>query len=197
MIDTSMMYAVHDAFQRDADRLAALARREPRSARAVWPRLTRFLHIHHTAEDTHLWPILRDRVAGGPGATVLDRMEAEHAGLTVLLGAAAGALAAAEPPPDLAEHADRLAAALTDHCDHEEEQALPLVQEHLTPGEWRAFGDEQRRRLGAGIATFLPWVLDGADAPTRRAVLGTLPPPARVLYRAVLRPSYAAREAVR
>ncbi|MEO3826219.1 hemerythrin domain-containing protein [Actinomadura sp. B10D3] len=47
-VDVTFMYAVHDAFQRD---------------------------LHHTAEDTHLWPVLRAKAAD---PAVLHQMEAEH-----------------------------------------------------------------------------------------------------------------------
>ncbi|POM27182.1 hypothetical protein BTM25_15930 [Actinomadura rubteroloni] len=185
-IDTSMMYAVHDAFQRDMDRFAGLAERgaalDGPDVAACWTRFTRFLHIHHTAEDTHLWPVLQERVAGGPGEAVLERMEREHRDLTALLDAF---------QHDPERHAGRLRAAMTEHCEHEEELALPLVQNLLTPDEWNAFGDEQRRRLGiGGAASFFPWLLDGADETARRSVLGHLPPPVRIVYRAVWRPRY-------
>jgi Hemerythrin HHE cation binding domain len=194
-IDTTMMYAVHDAFQRDLDTLVALAGTDDVDAlRAGWTRFKTFLHIHHTAEDTHLWPVLEDklvRTGRAAGLAVLSSMEAEHTALTALLDAVDAALAQPAPPRHRAAHARRLADALTAHCEHEEAAALPLVEELLTPREWRAFGDEQRHRLGrGGAATFLPWLLDGADEDRRRKVLGYLPPPARLLYRAVWRPRY-------
>ncbi|MFL6074495.1 MAG: hemerythrin domain-containing protein [Mycobacteriales bacterium] len=197
-IDTTMMYAVHDAFQRDLDTLVALAGTGDVDAlRTGWNRFRTFLHIHHTAEDTHLWPVLEDkltRTGRAAGLAVLSSMEAEHTGLTALLDAMDAALAEPAPPPRRVAHARRLADALTAHCEHEEEAALPLVEELLTPQEWRAFGDEQRHRLGrGGAATFLPWLLDGADEDRRRKVLGYLPPPARLLYRAVWRPRYLRR----
>jgi hypothetical protein len=54
---------------------------------------------------------------------------------------------------------DELAAVLTGHLDHEEAAALPLVQETLTSREWKAFGDDQRRRIGMnGAGWFFPWL---------------------------------------
>ena len=191
--DTTMMYAVHDAFQRDLDSLTSLAERgitgDP-AVRVGWERFKTYLHIHHTAEDTHLWPVLRAKVAGMPAELgVLDQMENEHTGLTSLLDTLDAALTTSSPQP--AVHAQRLADALTAHCDHEEEKALPLVAGLLTAGEWEAFGAEQRRQLGiSGAASFFPWLLDGATDETRHKVLGYLPPPVRLLYRAVWRPRY-------
>ncbi|QKG21750.1 hemerythrin domain-containing protein [Actinomadura verrucosospora] len=188
-IDVSFMYAVHDAFQRDLDRLVAMADAgdAPGAAlRAGWDRFTTFLQVHHTAEDTHLWPVLAGRVADG---AVLEQMEDEHNALDRLLDGVDAALSG--PAPALAARAAELAQVLTAHCDHEEELALPLVQKHLTKDEWDAFGAEQRSRLGmGGAATFFPWLLDGAPDETRRKVLGIVPPPVRLLYRAVWRPRY-------
>ncbi|QXJ24533.1 hemerythrin domain-containing protein [Actinomadura graeca] len=189
-IDVTFMYAVHDAFQRDLDRLAAMARDGDASSPAVkagWVRFERFLHIHHTAEDTHLWPVLRAKAAD---PAVLDRMEDEHAGLEPLLDAV-GAAVEAGSADRLALGADRLADGLGAHCEHEEQFALPLVQDLLTGDEWAAFGAEQRRLLGLkGAAAFFPWLLDGAEPAMRRKVLGVVPPPVRVLHRCVWNPRY-------
>jgi hemerythrin-like domain-containing protein len=197
--DTSMMYAVHDAFQRDLDRLTDLARGGAEggaltspAVRACWERFKTFLHVHHTAEDTHLWPVLRAKVLDRPAdLAVLDQMEDEHTGLTALLDAVEKALTDSRTPDQLALHAERLSDGLTTHCEHEEELALPLVADLLTGQEWAAFGNEQRRQLGlSGAASFFPWLLDGATDEVRRTVLAMLPPPVRLIYRALWRPRY-------
>ncbi|MBD2895187.1 hemerythrin domain-containing protein [Actinomadura nitritigenes] len=190
-IDVSFMYAVHDAFQRDLDRLIAMAEAgdvpDP-ALRAGWDRFSTFLHVHHTAEDTHLWPVLKDRVAD---TAVLEQMEAEHNALDGLLEGVDTAIKTSSPAEVLAARAAELAQGLTAHCDHEEELALPLVQKLMTKKEWDAFGAEQRSKLGmSGAASFFPWLLDGAEDETRRKVLGIVPPPVRLLYRAVWRPRY-------
>jgi hemerythrin-like domain-containing protein len=196
-IDTSMMYAVHDAFQRDLDRLTALAASGTNSAtdpavRVSWKRFMTFLHVHHTAEDTHLWPVLRRKLTDRPAElAVLEQMDIEHAGLTALLDAVDASLTASSEPRQWGPNVQRLAESLAAHCEHEEELALPLVTEWLSNEEWLAFGHEQRRQLGlSGAATFFPWLLDGANDEVQHTVLGYLPPPVRLLYRAVWRPRY-------
>jgi hypothetical protein len=190
VLDTTMMYAVHDAFTRDLDGVAALADHGQVPARAGWDRFRTYLHIHHTAEDTHLWPVLRGRLAGRPGElAVLDQMETEHGELDLLLAAVDRAFGAA--PAELVVPARLLRTALVRHCHHEEDDAMPLVVDNLTAGEWTAFGTEQRRQLGLrGASSFIPWVLDGAADETQRTVLGMLPPPVRLLYRCTWRPRY-------
>ena len=94
-------------------------------------------------------------------------------------------------PPGLADNAAALAQTLADHMKHEENQALPLVEAHLGPAGWAAFRKATGKIQGLrGGAEFFPWMLDGASADTSKRVLSTLPPPARLLYRAAWRPRY-------
>jgi hypothetical protein len=59
---------------------------------------------------------------------------------------------------------DALAGELHGHLRHEERDVLPLIDRSLTPAEWQAFGDDQRRRTGiGGAAQLLPWLLEEAS----------------------------------
>jgi hypothetical protein len=192
-VDFTMMYAAHDAFHRDMERLAAAikaGRGEDPATYAGWATFKNQLHIHHTVEDVALWPPLRQEVVGSAEVAVLDAMEAEHALIDPLLAGVDAAFDAADDGK-LAENAHALAAALGAHMEHEEDQALPLVEERLGPEGWAAFIKAIRERQGLrGAAEFLPWILDDAPAKTSKRVLGGLPVPARLLYRAVWRPAY-------
>jgi hypothetical protein len=118
-------------------------------------------------------------------------MEAEHARIDPLLSQVDASLAAAGLA-GLAENADALAESLAAHMKHDEDQALPLVEAHLGPGGWAVFRKAVGKSQGLrGGAEFFPWMLDGAPADTSKRLLGMLPPPARLLYRAVWRPGYA------
>ncbi|MFR0355420.1 hemerythrin domain-containing protein [Streptomyces sediminimaris] len=186
VIDFTPMYASHDAFRRDLERLAA-AVAEGRAAtpavHAGWENFKHQLHIHHTAEDGELWPRVRERVAGRPSdLALLDAMEAEHSRIDPLLAAVDAALAGrAAELPDLVR---ALGATLDDHLKHEEDSALPLMRDVLTPADWAGFTGRMRRTQGLrGAALFVPWITDGAPAADRAAFLGALPPPVRVLNR--------------
>ena len=100
----------------------------------------------------------------------------------------------------LADVIDVLASTLTGHLRHEERDGLPLIGVALTAAEWRRVGFKMVRRNGmsAGGEMFA-WILDGADPGAgraadsdagRAAALGQLPPPLRLLYRAVWKPRY-------
>jgi hemerythrin-like domain-containing protein len=192
-VDFTLMYAAHDAFHRDLRCLAAAVEAGQTADPAVrtsWATFKNQLHVHHTAEDTSLWPPLRQKVTRPEDVAVLDAMEAEHARIDPLLDRVDASLAASDRA-GLAANAGALAESLAAHMQHEEDQALPLVEAHLGTGGWAAFRKAVGRSQGLrGGAEFFPWMLDGASADTSKRVLSMLPPPARLLYRAVWRPGY-------
>lgn len=187
-MDFTPMYAAHDAFRRDLDRLLAAARAglsaDP-SVRAGWRTFREQLDIHHRAEDDALWPLMRERLADRPDdMAVLDAMAAEHGRIDPMVETIDSLL---DEHARLYEHAEGLSAALAAHLEHEEEDALPMI----APGEWAAFTALIRKRQGLrGAAVFVPWVLDGTPAESQREFLGLLPPPARFLYRRRWLPAY-------
>jgi iron-sulfur cluster repair protein YtfE (RIC family) len=180
------MYATHDAFRRDLDRLAAATAAGTTGTgevRAGWANFKRQLHVHHTVEDAELWPRLHHAVRDRPrDLDLVDEMEAEHAGLDSLLNAVDDGIA--EQAGDLAEHVGELSTALGDHMKHEEESALPLIQEVLTQKDWAAFRGAMARRQGPkGAAVYVPWIMDGIGAADRRRFLDAMPSPVAVINR--------------
>ncbi|HEY3632780.1 MAG TPA: hemerythrin domain-containing protein [Jatrophihabitantaceae bacterium] len=191
-VDFTMMYVGHDAFIRDLRRMAAAveAGAITPSVRTGWAMFAHQLHVHHTAEDEALWPPLRAKVEAADEDAVLDQMELEHAALEPLLERIDRALADRDDV-GLREPVGALRAGLTAHMRHEEDAALPLVAKHLGPDGWRAFGQHFRTTQGLrGAVGFFPWLLDDTPAPTEAHVLKIVPPPVRLLYRAVWKPRY-------
>ncbi|MET7485260.1 hemerythrin domain-containing protein [Streptomyces sp. NPDC005538] len=195
-IDFTPMYASHDAFRRDLERLAAAVaenRAHTAPVHAGWENFKHQLHIHHTAEDSDLWPRVRTRIAGrSRDLGMLDDMEAEHARIDPLLAAVDTALAdRASELPDLVR---ALRATLDDHLKHEEDSALPLMGEVLTDADWAAFTGRLRETQGLrGAAVFVPWLVDGVPTADRDRFLGAFPPPVRVLNRLFWEGSYRRR----
>ena len=173
-VDFTFMYAVHGAFRRDLRRLAAAveaAQTADTAVRTGWATFKNQLHVHHTAEDDFLWPPLRAKVTQPGDVAVLDAMQAEHARLGPLLSQVDASLAAAGCA-GLADNASMLTAGLAAHMDHEEDDALPLVETHLGPGGWAAFRKAAGKSQGLkGGAELFPWMLDGAPAGTSKRVL--------------------------
>ena len=180
-IDFTMMYLTHDAFRRD---LGLLARRastnDTAGLRTRWHIFKTQLLIHHSVEDAHLWPAVRRAASGRTGAArLLHDMEREHGQLEPLLDAVDHALAAGADR--LCDLIGQLQPVLTGHLDHEERDALPLIQAVCSPADWRRFAGHVRRRQGVrGAATYVPWVLDGLDQDGRRRFFAALPPPVRL-----------------
>ena len=196
--DLTIMLGAHAAFRRDLVRLAHVTASSSRSdparraaVQAGWTTFKEQLHLHHTAEDTIVWPALRQRLAHSEHAqSVLDAMEAEHAKIGPLLAAVDDAFA--EPDGDrLGDAADALTTELTGHLSHEERDGLPLIGVALTAAEWRGVGLKIARRSGLSEAgEMFAWIADSAEPDQAAAAIGTLPPPVRLIYRTIWKPRY-------
>jgi len=199
-IDMTRMYLMHDALRRELDRMAratARANGDPKTVMRTalgWVLFKKFLHIHHTAEDVALWPVMRAALAGRPDElALLDAMEAEHAAIQPLLDAVDATVADRNSRPDvLSGLTDALAGVLRGHLKHEEDEALAVIDATITPEQWQAVVD-QHNRLGADdMPRMLSWVLEDASAYGIEAMLSSAPPSARALYRSEWQPAYAA-----
>ncbi|WP_326599920.1 hemerythrin domain-containing protein [Streptomyces sp. NBC_01803] len=183
-INFDVMFATHDAFRRDLERLEAAAvagKTDTPEVRAGWENFKHQLHIHHTVEDERLWPTVQSKVGDKPEPNELLReMEAEHGQLDPVLTAVDEALAAKSP--DLIEKIKELGAVLGFHMKHEEESALPLIQETCTNADWTNFAKGMAQAQGIkGAAVYIPWILDSISAADRQKFLVNMPPPARAL----------------
>lgn len=195
-VDFTMMYASHDAFSRDLRRLVEGCRgggAPSARTKADWKMFQHQLHVHHTSEDEALWPPLRAAITSPGELAVLDAMEREHAVIEPALERVEESLMSGDGDIAAREIA-LLATDLTEHMAHEERSALPLVDAYLGKAGWARFAAHIRKTQGVrSAATFLPWLLDEATPDVRRRVLRLLPPPVRLLYRAVWEPGYRRR----
>jgi hemerythrin-like domain-containing protein len=192
--DVGFMRALHAALHRDLSRLRDAAAQldgsagAPSTVLAGWDAFRAQLDNHHSAEDDDLWPVLRAELSDpGDLASVVAMVE-EHRHIPVRAcgrGRGGGELTA---PVEL------LSAVVLDHLVHEEREVLPLIEQHLTRAQWRAFLHKERsRRPPRERPEFLTWILDDAGEQDAAAVLAEMPPPARLVYRRVLRPRYDAQ----
>ncbi len=208
--DLTIMLAAHRAFRRDLARLVRAAAvadladpAKHQSVAAGWELFKHELHLHHTAEDELIWPVLRSRLAHSDNAlSVLEAMEEEHERIDPLLAAVDAAFAQRDGAPGaarddwpgedrLADVVEILASTLTGHLAHEERDGLPLIGVALTVAEWRGVGFRIARKNGlSGGGEMFAWMLDGVGREDAAATLGQLPPPLRLLYRAVWKPRF-------
>jgi hypothetical protein len=200
-LDMSMMFAMHDALRRElmqVTRIATLRDDNPGPmlrAALGWELFKKFLLVHHQTEDDVLWPELRTRASQDhPDRLALaDALEAEHAVIEPLLTA----IDAAAADPDygyqrLGDITDELAAKLTAHLTHEENDGLALIDATLSPQQWQHFAQVHGQRLTGDASTYMPWLLNGASPQTQDSIMGKFPPPLLAAYREQWAPAYAA-----
>jgi hypothetical protein len=148
------------------------------------------LHHHHQGEDDLVWPRLYARTP--LSAELVHRMESQHMEVGGLLAQVDELLPswAAEPGlaqrEALAEVLDALAPALEAHLDEEEREVLPLIEQHLTAAEWDEVGERAVAAIPkARMLVLLGYLLEETSLSERQTMLGVLPPPVRLLYKAV------------
>ncbi|MFG2246295.1 hemerythrin domain-containing protein [Spirillospora sp. NPDC048823] len=190
----TLLYAAHDAFRRDLDRLAAAAAAGKGGAahvRAGWENLKDQIRIHHDLEDRLLWPRVRRAVAGRRAErAVMEEMGAEHARIGPLIGRVDAVM---RDGGDLPAAVRELRAAVEAHLRHEEMTALPLAESVLGPADWRELADEAGSGCEAGTPLFVPWVVDGIAPVERSRFLTALPAPVRDRNRVAWEPRYRKR----
>src|SRR5215472_14556860 len=195
--DVRFMRALHAALRRDLSQLREVAGQLDRSVGAPppvlagWDAFRAQLDNHHAAEDHDLWPVLRRELSDPSELASVDAMVAEHRHIPPAL---AGVDAAVRGGGELTAAVERLSTVVLDHLAHEEREVLPLIEQHLTQAQWRAFMHKERdRRSLRERPEFLAWILDGAVDQDAAAVLTEMPLPARLVYRWVLRRRYDAQ----
>jgi hemerythrin-like domain-containing protein len=198
--DMEVMRILHNAFRRDGARLARTAERygtrdeETHDALLLgWHGFSSGLHHHHTIEDTHIWPLMRRKLADRPDdLAVLDGMEAEHS----LIDPALEALERvfddrAADPDEVAGRIDQVVTLLQSHLAHEERDAFPLIREVITSQEWAVLNRSAMKELSfSEIAQMGPYVLEGAPPDDVRRILAELPAPLRLVHRLWWNPRY-------
>ena len=109
------------------------------------------LDNHHSAEDDDLWPVLRAELSDPGDLASVDAMVEEHRHIPPAL---AGVDAALRGGGELTAPAGLLSAVVLDHLAHE---VLPLIEQHLTRAQWRAFlRTELSRRSAPDAAVMRP-----------------------------------------
>jgi iron-sulfur cluster repair protein YtfE (RIC family) len=190
-LDTTIMVAFHDALRRDVEQVARRAA-DPNGrldSALGWELFSRYLEIHHRAEDDLLWPMLLQVLEGrDDDLALVQALEDEHAQIDPLVEQA-NAVLRGESDESLADVVDALATGLGDHLRHEEQDGLPMMGRVLSEEQWTQFGQGAGGRVADDAARWVPWMLDGAR--NAQDVLDRMPPPFRQGYTDGWRESYA------
>ncbi|MGW7243598.1 hemerythrin domain-containing protein [Streptomyces sp. NPDC054804] len=197
-LDMTMMFAIHDALRRELERIARITARVDEDPRHVlstavgWELFKKFLTVHHTSEDDMVWPVMEAALAGQDAElALLADMEAEHGVIDPLLADIDAALADRDSGLErLTGLTDTLYTRLGGHLDHEERDALALMDITLSQEQWQAFSAEQRTRIGDDSSRYLPWLLDDIGADKVANIIGKMPAPLRNAYENDWRQAY-------
>jgi hypothetical protein len=196
-VDAQDMALVHRVFRREFHDLPALIAAVPAGdtarAKVVGNHLQFMvdaLHHHHAAEDKLGWPVLLGRVP--EHAAVIERMAGEHVRIAEAVTRTQSLLAQWQAQGDqaVADELSSCVAELTtlvvEHLDDEERNAVPIIENHLTPDEWQAAINRgaaflsSHPRLGIVLGGL---VLDYAAPDERQKFLAGVPLPQRMLVR--------------
>lgn len=157
-VDLTLMYAAHEAFRRDLRCLHEAAEKEtvgdPRLQEG-WNTFRGQLEVHHTGEDVSLWPQLRSSAGTPSEGAVIDAMVSEHRTIEILL-AGVDACVTSKDRSGLLETTGFLSEALRSHMEHEERDALPLVERLLGQRGWQGFTRYMARAQGLKGAMVTP-----------------------------------------
>jgi iron-sulfur cluster repair protein YtfE (RIC family) len=201
--DTQEMVVVHRVFRREFRLAPQMVRLVPAgdAARAAvvaghLTEMATMLHHHHSGEDELVWPLLTERAS--VSGEVVERMEAQHEAVAALLDTCAelvpawGAGADVPTRDRLAGVLEELSAALDEHLAEEEREILPLCAEHMTAEEWGRLGQRGMAAMPKSrLLVIFGHLLEEASPQERATMLGHLPAPARLLFRAVGRRAWA------
>jgi hemerythrin-like domain-containing protein len=186
------MGIIHSALRRDLERTRivlggpepiSLERRTALAQHLIW--LMHFLHVHHTDEDTGLWPEVRRR--DPDAAALIEVMEADHQrigpGIEAVEAAARAWRNDAGVRGDLGIALAALSRDLLPHLRREEEQMMPVVAAAFTTAEYEQLGQELfvKTKSRTEFIRLGYWTLDGLDDAGREHMLAGVPRPAQVL----------------
>lgn len=144
------------------------------------------LHMHHTTEDTLVWPQLKVRAA--MDATSIDRMEEQHHRIDESVAGVRSASAAwraapsAESAAVLRDRLDNALGVIGLHLDEEVREVVPLIDQHFTAAEWKKVGDAAWAEVKPSDRMIALGIMKEVGTPEAEQMVDELPLPAKVLW---------------
>jgi hemerythrin-like domain-containing protein len=205
LADARDMLAVHTMFRRELGLLPGLVRGvvagDAERAAVVGDHValvTRMLHIHHSGEDKHIWPLLRER--GAREITqIVDVMQEQHERIHQDYLQADEALAAwREHAPAgggdaLAGAIEQLIPHLEAHLSLEEDRVVPLIERYVTAAEYaRLAGEGAQDTPPELLPACLGMVMHDAEPAVIEMIVAELPAEVRPAFPRAANEAYAA-----
>ena len=205
LADARDMFTIHTMFRREFGLMPGLVREvapgDGQRAALVADHVvfvSTVLDFHHSAEDKHVWPRLRERCPGDCAALV-DVMEDQHHTIHGYLLQVTEAQQAWRDSPTadtrdaLAHAVDQFLAALTEHLALEEERVVPLIGKHITQAEWDLVAQEGGAEFPPDtLPTIFGMVQYEGDPEIIDMIVSQMPPEAQPVIKDVAAQAYAA-----
>jgi Hemerythrin HHE cation binding domain len=162
LADPRDMFAVHTMFSREFALMPGLIRAvtvgDTQRATLVADHValvSGVLNAHHSSEDEHIWPLLRDRCPE-ECALLVDVMEDQHHAIHTRLQQATEAVQAwrdsgsAGRRNALPDAVDSLIPVTREHMSLEEELVVPLIKKHITRAEYAVLAQKGAAHVAPG-----------------------------------------------
>jgi hypothetical protein len=186
------MHLVHDTFRREFGLLPALVRAvgggDVRRAGIIadhYAVIRAILQHHHHAEDEHFWPRLLAR-SSREAALVVSAMRGHHDELDTVLAEVTARFAGWRETADrergmaVGNAASLLSRLLNEHLAAEEDDALPLIEQHVTQAEWNQGVEAAAATADRDQATlFMGMMMYEGDPDAVKDAIGHMPPEVR------------------
>ncbi|HYS39880.1 MAG TPA: hemerythrin domain-containing protein [Pseudonocardiaceae bacterium] len=205
LADARDMFAAHTMFRREFGLMPSLVRAvtagDRQRATLVADHIalvSGVLDHHHSGEDEHIWPRLREHCPGDCAALV-DVMEeqhhAVHDGLRQVTQAreAWRDSASSDTRDALAGAIERLLPVMNEHLALEEERVVPLIEKYLLNADYARVAQEQGADVPPDkLPTVFGMFMYEADPATIDMVVAEMPAEARPVIKNLAPQAYAA-----
>jgi len=205
LADARDMFAIHTVFRREFGLMPDLIRDVPDGdlSRAMQvadhvARVNLLLHVHHTAEDKHIWPLLIRR-GNAKIISLVHTMEDEHDAIFDCYEQVEEARkswienGSAEARDDVADAVERLLPVVTHHMDDEEKHIVPLIEKYITEAEYARIPQDASVHIPPDeFPTIFGMIMYEGEPDVVDTIVAQMPPEMRPLIKELGRKAYAA-----
>jgi hemerythrin-like domain-containing protein len=204
LANASDMFVVHGVLRREFGLMSPLVLDVPagdQSRAAVVADhialVSMFLQIHHSGEDKHIWPLLRQRGAEDI-ASIVAAMEEEHESIHRKILKVGNAVeswresAQDERRDALADAISELVPIVNNHLADEEKRVVPLIEKYVTASEYALLPQEGAAHIPPDkLPTVFGMVMYEAAPAVIDTIVAQLPPEVQPVIRDLGRNAYA------
>jgi hypothetical protein len=199
------MFVVHTMFRREFGLMPGLVR----AVSAGEKQLTMFvadhvalvskvLDLHHSGEDKHIWPRLRER-GTGEIASIVGVMEEQHGvihrGLLQVTAAVQSwrDSASAQTRDVLADAVGQFLPVMKEHLALEEERVVPLIEKYITAAEYALLPQEGNAEVPHDkLPTIFGMIMYEADPAVIDTIVAEMPAEIQPIIKDAAAQAYAA-----